>query len=243
MKISRKIKLLILLLMCSSIFFIYNKTNNNNINYTSLGDGLAKGIDCYGQIDYGYSDYVKEYLQEKNKLKVYSKDYTGQDMTIERLTNTILTNKKVNRNNKKTNIKTILRETDYLTISIGMNDLLYRLDNSAKLNNDTLNKVIKEIEESFNELITEIKKVYQKEIYVIGYYQTKKENDYLNKAINKLNDIYMKNENITYISTKTISKNKELFLPNPNSYYPNYKGYQVISTKIINKISKKLEKS
>lgn len=242
MKISRKIKALILLLTCSSVFFIYEKTNYNNINYTSLGDGFAKGIDCYGKIDYGYSDYVKEYLKEQKKLRYYSKEPTSQDMTIERLYNTILTNKKVGYKDQKKNIKTILRETDYLTISIGINDLLYRLDNSSKLNNDTLKKVIADIKENFKELIKEIRKVYLKDIYVIGYYQTDAKNEYLNKAINKLNEIYKENDDVIYISTATIFKNRHIFLPNPNSYYPNYKGYQVISTKIINKISKKLEK-
>lgn len=242
MKLSRKLKLLSLLLLCTSVFFIYEKTNYNNLNYTALGDGLAQGIDCYGQKDYGYSDYVKDYLKSQKKLKNYSKSYTSQDMTIERLHNTLLTNKKMENKYNNKNIKTILRETDYLTISIGLNDLLYKLSLSTDLNNKTLNKIISEIETNFNELINEIKKVYPKDIYVIGYYEADKENDYINKAINKLNSIYQKNENVTYISTMTISKNKHIFLSNPNSYYPNYKGYQVISTKIINKISKKLEK-
>ena len=242
MKISRKLKLLSLLLLCTSVFFIYEKTNYNNITYTALGDGFAQGIDCYGQKDYGYSDYVKDYLKEQNKLKNYSKSYTSKDMTIERLHNTLLTNKKMGKKDTNDNIKTILRETDYLTISIGLNDLLYKLSLSNKLTNETLNKVINEIEKNFNELIKEIKKVYSKDIYVIGYYEVNKENYYLNKAINKLNKIYQENENVTYISTMIISKNKHIFLSNPNSYYPNYKGYQAISTKIIDKISKKLEK-
>jgi hypothetical protein len=61
-------------------------------------------------------------------------------------------------------------------------------------------------------------------------------------AIKKLNNIYKKNKNVTYISTYIISENKNIFLSNSMNYYPNYKGYQVISSKIIDKISKKLEK-
>ena len=47
---------------------------------------------------------------------------------------------------------------------------------------------------------------------------------------------------------KEISENnkkaKEIseILSNPSSFYPNYKGYQAISSKIIDKIAKKLEK-
>ena len=242
MKLSRKVKLLTLLLLCTSVFFIYEKTNYNNINYTALGDGFAQGIDCYGQVDYGYSDYIKDYLKENQKLKNYSKDYTSKDMTIEKLHNTILTNKIVNEENKNLNIRSILRETDYLTISIGLNDLLYKLSLLNEINDASLNQVIEELEESFNELIREIKKVYSHDIYIIGYYESSKEDTFINKAINKLNTIYKNNNDVIYISTLSISQNRDVFLPNPSNYYPNYKGYQAISTKIINKISKKLEK-
>ena len=105
MKFSRKLKLLTLIIMSSTIFFIYNKTNYNNITYTSLGDSLAVGIDSYGQKIYSYGDYVKDYLISKRKLKNYSKTFTSEDMTIEKLYNYILINKEVNRQNKKEKIK------------------------------------------------------------------------------------------------------------------------------------------
>ena len=75
MKISKKLKFLILVLMSSSVFFIYNKTNYNNVSYTIMGDSLSVGIDSYGQKIYSYGDYVKDYLKEKNKLKSYYSYY------------------------------------------------------------------------------------------------------------------------------------------------------------------------
>lgn len=242
MKLSRKVKLLILILLSLSVFFIYKMTNYNNKNYTSLGDGLAKGVDCYGRIDYGYSDYIKEYLSEKNKLKAYTKDYAREDMTIEQLLNTILTDQKVKYKDTNSSIKNILRDTDYLTISIGLNDLLYKLSLTSEFSPENLDIIIKEIETSFNILIDEITKLYRHKIYVVGYYDLDPNNDFLKEAIRKLNKIYQKNDHVIYISTYIITENRSIFLPNPNSYYPNYKGYQVISNKIIDKISKKLEK-
>ena len=241
MKLSRKVKLLILILMCSTVFFIYNKTNYNNISYTIIGDGLSLGINCYGQKDYGYGDYVKEYLKDQNKLKTYSSEYTSQEMTIERVHNTLLTNEKMKHNNNNTTLKNILRDTDYLTMTIGLNDLLYKLSILNEFNENDLNIVIKEIEASFNDLIKEIRKVYKKDIYIVGYYNIDINNKLYDKAIKKLNNIYKKNKEVTYISTFILSENKNIFLPNPTSYYPNYKGYQVISSKIIDKIEKKLE--
>lgn len=242
MKFTRKLKLLTLIIMSSTVFFIYNKTNYNNITYTSLGDSLAVGIDSYGQRIYSYSDYTKDYLVSKKKLKNYSNTFTSEDMTIEKLYNYILINKEMNHNNKKENIKEILQETDYLTISIGLNDLLYKLTLTNEMNEDNLNIIIKEIKNSFSELITEIRKIYKHEIYIIGYYDLNIDNNFYKKAIKELNNIYKSNSEVIYISTYIISENKNIFLSNPSKYYPNYKGYQVISSKIIDKISKKLEK-
>lgn len=242
MKLSKKSKLLILILLSLTVIIIYNKTNHHNINYTVLGDGLSYGIDCYGRVDYGYSDYIKDYLLNKNKLQTYSNGYTQENMTIENLYNTLLTNKKMSKNNTKDNIKIILRDTDYLSMSIGLNDLLYKLSLTTDFTDANLNIIIKEIEDSFNNLIIEIRKVYKRPIYVVGYYDVNNENAFFKSAIKKLNNIYIKNENVIYISTYEISENSNVFLSNPSSYYPNYKGYQLISTKIIDKISKKLEK-
>lgn len=242
MKISKKLKVLIILFMCGTTFFIYKYTNYNNITYTVLGDGLSCGIDSYGRKTYSYGDYVKDYLTDKNKLKDYYKEYTKQDMTIEMLHNTLLTNQKKEYKYTNKNIKEILRETDYLTMSIGINDLLYLLTTTNELSEAKIDEIISEIEIKFNNLIQEIRKVYNREIYIIGYYDLNINNKLYKTAIKKLNNIYKKNNNVTYISTYIISENKNIFLSNSMNYYPNYKGYQVIASKIIDKISKKLEK-
>lgn len=240
MRLSRKIKFLILLLMSSSIFFIYKQTNFNNITYTNIGDSLSIGIDSYGSKTYSYSDYVKNYLKEKKKLKDYYNEYSTREMSIEKLHYTLLTNKKVNINNTNKNIKDILHETDYLTISVGINDILEKVEDPSNLSN--INKKMKEIEKSFNSLIKELRKIYNRDIYIIGYYKQSINNQDYSKCIEKLNNIYKKNKDVIYISTDIISENKSIFISNPSNYFPNYKGYQAISSKIIDKISKKLEK-
>ena len=72
----KRYKLLIGFLMTGiilvSIFFI---TRDNKIYYLSLGDSLAAGQTPYKTIDLSYSDYVSEYLKDKNKLKFYTKKF------------------------------------------------------------------------------------------------------------------------------------------------------------------------
>ncbi len=241
MRSSRKTKLLILIIMSFSVFFIYKFTNHNNINYTVIGDSLSYGKDCYGQVDYGYSDYIKDYLESKNKLQRYSREYTQMEMTIKDLYNTLLSEENMTNSDKNVNLRSLLRDSDYLTMTIGLNDLLYKLSLINDVTDENINIIIKEIDESFDMLIEEIRKVYNRDIYVIGYYNFNSNNTIVQKAIKKLNNIYKKNPNVIYISSQELSQNPNVFLPNPNSYLPNYKGYQLISNKIIDKMAKKLE--
>lgn len=163
-------------------------------------------------------------------------------MTIDSLYNTLLSEQKMSNKNTNQTLKTILRDSDYLTMSIGLNDLLYKLSLTSNFTTENLNLIIAEISTSFDNLITEIRKVYNREIYVVGYYDLTTDNKFLNTAVTKLNNIYKSHPDVIYISTKELTENPNVFLPNPNSYYPNYKGYQLISNKIITKMTKKLEK-
>ena len=59
-------------------------------------------------------------------------------------------------------------------------------------NDKKIDSIINDIELSFNELIKEIRKVYNREIYIIGYYDTN--NEKYNQLIKLLNNIYKKNK-------------------------------------------------
>ena len=56
------------------------------------------------------------------------------------------------------------------------------------------------------------------------------------------NELIKSTEDIIYIDTNSYIKDSK-YLENPYSYYPNTKGYQQISSKILSKIGKKLEKT
>ena len=239
----RILKLVFITIVILSVFLIYKSTNNKYLNYTSIGDGLSKGIDSYGNIDYGYSDYIYDYLKENNQLKLYSKDFTSQEMSINDLRNKILLDEKVNYKNRKINLKNILSESDIITMSIGLNDLIYKL---SILEIPTITKIDKMVEDTYNDfitLLTEIKKFYKGDIYLIGYYTSPKYGYKINYAIEKLNEKYKNNSDIIYVATDYFLNNNKKYLVNPNSYYPNHSGYQAISRKIITKLTKKLEKS
>ena len=220
----RLLKLGILILLSLSVYFIYQKTKDTTIQIMNVGDSLALGINSYGVKDNGYIDFYIEELKEKN-IKVIDK-YAKKDLTIDNLYTTIQNNNVMKRD---------LRESHQLILCIGYNDLIYKLNLEENLNNNKFQRIMKEIEEEYNLLIKEITKYYKYPIIVIGYYSSNKEDYYLNKGIEELNNILEKTDNSTYIDTYDILKNRQKYFSNPHSYYPNILGYQRIAQKIITK--------
>ena len=241
--IKKYIKLIIFFIICLIIFLIFKYNNHHNVTYIALGDSFALGKNAYGQFDYGYSDYVKDYLVKNNKLNKYFKAFSEEDASINTLYQNITFNKKIKLNNREFNLKQSLREANILTLSIGINDLIYKLSIINKNDISSIDKIIASIEKDFNNLIIEIKKYYPKEILVVGYYNIYPQNATYEYAINELNKIYIKNKDVIYINIYELINNNHEYVPNFLNYYPSTEGYKLISEQIITKISKKLEKN
>ena len=159
--IKKHYKLIITIIVIFLIFLIFKLNNKNDQSYLSLGDGFALGKNSYGQIDYGYSDYFKDYLSENDYLNRYIKSFSTENMTITNLIDNIKVNKKIKLNKQEYNLKQTLRESTILTLSIGLNDLIYQMTLSEDLTESNINKIIENIEKDFKKLIIEIKKYYQ----------------------------------------------------------------------------------
>lgn len=233
--------LILLMVIIISIFSIY-KISDKKINYISIGDGLSLGIDSYGNEGFGYSDYIKDYLNSKEMLNIYTKKFSDKEMSINKLINTIEMDKKVDYKNTKINLKRMLSDSGVITMSIGINDLIYKMSISNSLSLIKVEKIVNEIYDEFLYLIKTIRKYTTSNLYIIGYYSSNYFDYKFNYAIEKLNEKYKNTPNIIYIDTNYLIGNNYKYLLNPQSYYPNSQGYQVISSKIIEKISKKLEK-
>lgn len=236
----KHIKLFIFICVLLSIFFIYKLNNKNNFNYTALGDSFALGKNSYGGVEYGYSDYIKDYLYEKKKLNRYIKSFATDTMSIEKLQEEISENEVITLNKEQINLKHTLRESKIITLSIGLNDLLYQISITDNMTEEKLDRIISEIEKSFTQLIKQMRKYYPYQIYVIGYYHFYLSNDILNQGITKLNQLYQKQEEVIYIPIDSLFKNHPEYLSNPNDIHPNHLGYEAISKKIISKIEKNL---
>ena len=226
------IKLTILIILSLSVYFIYQDTKDSNVKILNIGDNLSQGINSYGQKGCGFINYYEDYLKkQKNKVEVINK-YSKKDLTINELINQVKTNSNLKRN---------LIESPILFLTVGYNDLIYKISLEENINKQRLKRIIQETRQEYDNLIKEIRKYYKKEIICIGYYQPNKKNDNLNLGIKNINFYLESQKEITYIDTYKLLSNKEKYFSNPNSYYPNKLGYQKISQEIIYQMKKDLK--
>ena len=134
---NRKVKLGILLLLSLSVYFIYFQTKDSSYTITSIGDNTSIGINSYGIKEYSYIDYLKEeYEKEKDKV-VLNKQLNQKDQSI----------KETLKSLKNTpNIKRILYDTNILILTLGQNDLFYKISIEDNMNTQKLEKIVEDID-------------------------------------------------------------------------------------------------
>lgn|SRR5574344_233301 len=188
-------KAIFLLLVIISVFLIFLFLQDKKVYYLVLGDDISDSNEKYN-----YSDYLKGYLDNKNKLEVYvnaaKKDYKVTDLTSD-INNNIKINDKT--------IKNALIKADILTLSLGYNDVIINLENNdVYKNNELINKYLL----SLNNLFVLLRQYCKENIIFIGNYNivsTKYDSNilYLNNMSKELCDKY----NIYYIDITDIKNN------------------------------------
>jgi lysophospholipase L1-like esterase len=243
-------KLLIVLIFAFVITFVIYLIfqRENKIYYIALGDGMALGENPYSTYGYGYPDFIKDYLKEKNRLSFFTKAFAKEDLRTIDLIKQIEDNYTISINDKKLTINQAINKANLITLSIGNVDLFYKL----KINNNyfsfqDIKNIYKDVNEVFKgieDTIKYLRENYHKKLVVVGFYNPLTDNEYINNEV--LNEIfryaddvfksYAKKYNYIYIPVNNyIGGNKDL-LPNPNSVHVNYNGYKLISDLVIEKL-------
>ena len=227
-------KIIILTVISLSVYFIYLVTNKNNITYISLGDSLSIGQNAYGGNSYGYTGYFSDYLRKGHNLNITTTYFNSKNKDIPTLYNDILKNESILIDNNNYNLKRLLQEADIITISIGLNDIIYEysLKNKNELSKYEEDRIISYIEDNFNSLIQEIKKYTTKKIIAVGYPTN---NVKYKNLIQKLNTKYKKicqgTDDIFIDSDKLL--NNEKYFELKKNLFPNDQGYKKIAENII----------
>lgn len=233
MKLKRVLVVSIILL---TVFLIYLTTMDKKVYFVGLGDDLSLGIDNKEIQTGGYNKMIKEYLENKNLLEKYIIEFSRQDMRTTDLINAIEENQKIEVEEKEKTIKNVLIKADLVTLSIGSNDLSYKIKTGSKT---SIYNYIEEQLKDIEKLFQLIKEYCKEDILYIGLYNpfTEKEEEYYayaNEQIKKL----CKEYKITWIDSNNLLKNIE----DKKNLYPSSQEYQIIGKEIIKEIQKTLLK-
>ncbi|MBR3210410.1 MAG: hypothetical protein IKF71_00535 [Bacilli bacterium] len=222
----RIIKLISIFVISLSVYWVYQKTSNSYYQIMSLGDQFSLGNTSYGVIENSYLDDMKEILLKTKENIEINQTYNEKDQSIKNCLQSI---------QNTPNIKKDLYDTDVLVISLGYNDLLYRLSIEENDKESNVQKIIEEIENDYKKLIEEIRKYYKEDIIVLGYIEDSRFDGNKQIGIQKLNKILKNNKEVIFIDVNELLKDREKYYSNPRSHYPNALGYKRIATKIIQK--------
>jgi len=226
-------KIISILILFVSCYFIYNLTIDNEIYYLTLGDGLAKGINSDGKISLlNYSKNIQEYLEEKNKLEGFNNSFVDKDYRITDILKIIKYKEVITVDNNEMSIHELLKKADVITISVGMNELYYKL----KVDNNNIYQYIEGMLNDMDNLLKEVDRYNHKKVIVLGYYNTTNTNKDIFNYINyKLEKIVI-NRGFDYINLDKSFDNDVRYFENNNNFYPNDLGYSKISQIIVEKI-------
>ena len=162
-------KIIVLVMLFLITFLIYLNFIDKKVYYVAMGDGLSLGISSYGIKDVGYTEYVKNYLEDNNLLEEYV-NLANETNRITDVINDIESNKKVNINGKDRTIKNFLIKADVVTLTIGINDLLAHLVATEYVNDDALYSYVDEVMNEVEKLFKLLREYCKEDIIVIGYY-------------------------------------------------------------------------
>lgn len=228
-------KIISILILFLSCYFIYNLTIDNELFYLSIGDGIAKGITDDGNVsEYNYTDSIKNYLTSKNKLKGFNNSFVDKDYRITDLLRIIKYKEEIVVNNDHISINELLKKADIVTISLGMNELYYKI----LVDNNNIYSYIDGMLSDMELLLKEVDRYNHKKVIVLGYYNTKDNNkDIFNYVNYKLKNIVNK-RGFEFVDVDKIINNNTNYFTNNTNFYLNNEGHQKISQIIVEKINK-----
>jgi hypothetical protein len=208
-------KILLLSLVFLIVFVIYYFNADKKTYYLSIGDYLSYGIDNFDNIN-GYSENIKN--NYKNNLKNYVNYSTYDDYRVMDLINDINYNKELKYNNKEYKLQNLLIKANLITLSIGMNDLIYK----KNIDYDYVDSLLDDIDKLF----ILIRKYNKDQIYFLSFYDVINNPNLILYTNKKLESLCIKN-NIKYVD-----------ISNLNNYiinkYPTKEGYMYITDRVLN---------
>lgn len=187
-------KIFIIAVLLLAVFLIYLTTMDKKIYYLALGDSISLE----------YPKKIADYLNEKKLLEEYYNEFVVDDMRITDLICDIRDNRKVVINKKDQTIKNSLIKADLVTLSIGSEELFYKMRTE---NPDNLYNYIDDMMKDMENLFVVLKEYCKEDIFILEYVNPFSSNmdNYIQYA-NKNLETLAKKYDISYVSLKEIQK-------------------------------------
>lgn len=189
-----KLKALFILALISFIvFLIYLNSKDTKVYYLTLGDYLVE------ENSNGYSEMVKDELEKRKKLELYLSEFNIEDARVTDMINQIEENRAIKVGEKEKTIKNALIKADLVLLSVGSNDLFYKLEHEPALTEELYDRVDQILEDS-EKLYKLIREYSKEDIFVTGFYNPYSSDydeliDYANERLKKI----LKTCDMTYI--------------------------------------------
>ncbi|ATP42017.1 endoglucanase [Solibacillus sp. R5-41] len=220
-------------------------------NYLALGDSLAAGMDEKGEIGYGYADYLALLLAGEDEEAIdfnkgfaypgYTTDDVLKDITAD-VTKPITDLTGIT--NKTLSIKQAIKDADFITLSVGANDVL---KNVKKSETGQLSVDLAGVTKSTQDVAVNYEKIFaaiyelnpEADVVVMGLYnpfpyiQDASVQTQLNTLVSTMNKalqtVVEKNDGIYSNVAELIAGNFTTYLPNPQNIHLAATGYGAVA--------------
>ena len=206
-------KIILILFLFLSCYLIYNLTEDKSLSCLVIGDTIADNT----------------YIKNNELINEYNNNFINENYRIIDLINVIKYNEEIEINNKTLSIHRLMKNTDILIISIGMNDIYSKLNNETKDIYSYINEMVNNMEI----LLDEINNYKYQKVIILGYYNIYNDNNDLFTYLNYKMKIITNKYNYEYLELNNILKNNHNYLKKSNNYYLNNQGYNEISKIIV----------
>ena len=212
--------ILILFLFCLlyACYYIYNATEDHDIDIVLIGDSVVDNL----------------HLKQMDNIDLINKDFVNKDYHITDVVNIFRYNQEKNISGKAESIYQLLNEADIVIISIGTNDIYYKLNDDTKEVYTYLNSII----DNYEKILKEIKRYDYKKVFVLGYYNIANRNNdifcYVNYKLKNMVNEY----GYEYLDLNKILYNNEKYYVKNDTFYLNETGYDKIYQLIVEKLEK-----
>ncbi len=212
--------ILILFLFCLlyACYYIYNVTEEHKLDIVLIGDNIADN----------------PYYKDIDNVGIINRDFVNRDYRLRDMVNILKYNQELDVNDKTESIHKLLMDSDIVIISLGMNDIYYKLNDNTREIYTYLNDMVN----NYQEILKEIKRYDYQKVYILGYYDIdNRYSDVFSYVNYKLKQV-TKEYGYEYLDLHKILYNREDLYQKKDNFYLNDKGYKEIYKIIVENLKK-----